>query len=68
MPEELFMLYKLSEIYSISSANSVHVMLTKSTVYFWVLLLLKLNEAKGAVTAPLNSFLLPEALLQSCYY
>jgi len=67
LPEEFFTLCKLSEIYSISAVNSVCVILTKLTVYFWGLLLLEQNEAKSAVTAALNSFLLPEALLQSCY-
>lgn len=68
LPEELFSLCELSEIYSISVANSVHVKLTKSTVYCCRLLLLEQNEAKGAVTALLSSSLLLEALLQSCYY
>lgn len=68
LSEELFSLCKLSEIYSISVANSVHVKLMKPTVYCCRLLLLEQNEAKGAVTALLGSFLLLEALLQSCYY
>lgn len=68
LPEELFILGELSEICSMSIANSVHVKLMKSTVYCCRLLLLEQNEAKGAVTALLSSSLLLEALLQSCYY